>query len=205
MKKIQRLAFARLGALPEGQRRNVLEYLPFGELSSEAQKSYADLLRQLVPADERAGSFAHLASELAIDGDYSKADQFLSSVGAGPDERVAVARQTAESVVAALGRKGGVNRQSIDELRSWLTKQAPGKEDELTGRALAEATQHLGKLKYDEAAKLVLHYHKASKNDDALSSFIRSFSRRSNPERVNSLLPQIRDPELRGRLERRYQ
>ncbi len=198
-------AFARLDAIPENQRRDVLEYLPFGELSSEAQKSYADFLRGLIPADERAGSFAHLASELVTDGDFSKVDQFLNSVGANPEERVAAARQTAESVITSLGNKGGVTRQNMHQLRSWLAKQAPGKEDELTGRALGEATQHFGKLKYDEAVKLVLGYHKTSKSDDVLSSFIGSFSRHSNGEKVGPLLQHIRDPELRNKLKQRYQ
>jgi hypothetical protein len=198
-------AAGRLAAIPEDQRRDVLEYLSFGELSSEAQKSYAGLLRQLIPEDERAGSFAHLASELANQGDYSKVDQFLGSVSATPEERVAAVRQAAESAVASLGREGKVNRESVDQLRNWITRQAPGKADEFTGRAIGEATQKFGKLNYDDAVKLVLDYHKSSKNDDLLESFLNTFSRHSNADKVIPLLRYIRNAELHDKFEQRYQ
>ncbi len=190
-------AARRLAAIPEDERREVLEQIAFPELGPGDQKAYAELVRQLVPQDERAGSFAHIASELVDDSGYAKVSSFLDAVHATPDERVASARQTAESRLQSLGSEREVNRADVDSLREWLTLQAPGQVDTITGKALAEAAQADGEFGFEEASQLALHYQNSSSNDDVLVAFLKSYSARSNLEQAIQLADQISDQERR--------
>jgi hypothetical protein len=197
-------ASARLTALPEDQRREILQQVSFAELSPDAQKAYANLVRQQVPQDERAGSFASIASELVDGQGYGKVDAFLNSVQATPEERIAAARQTAESQLEILSRKENLTRQDIDSMRAWLAKQAPDQVDAITGKAIAEASQNFGRLKFENAAKLALDYQKSTGNDDVLISFLKSYSNRSNFDEAKILVSHIRDPKIREGVQKRY-
>ena len=193
-------ASLRLANIPEDQRREVLEQISFPELNLEDQKAYAELVRQLVPQDERAGSFAHIASELVDDSGYGKVSDFLDAVQATPEERAASATQTAESRMQVLGMEGNVTRTDVDSLREWLTRQAPGQVDSITGKALAEAAQDEGKFKFFEASQLALHYQQSSGNDDVLVAFLESYSARSNLEEAIHLADQITDAKRRAEI-----
>ena len=105
-------AAARLAALPPDQRRDILEQIAFDSLDPKAQQGYANLVRQQIPLDERAGSFAHIASELVDDQGYGKVDIFLDAARATPEERLAAARETAKSQVESLNNMGNLTRQS---------------------------------------------------------------------------------------------
>jgi hypothetical protein len=188
----------RLLALPEDQRREVLEQLPFTDLGPNARKDYAALVRQLVPEDERPGSFANIATQLVEDGgNYQKVSDFLDAVQATAAERAVSARQAAATQLELLGEDGKINAGTVDELRTWLEVQAPGKTDTITGKALAEAAQEGGDFNYDQAAELVLRYHQSSGNDAVLVAFLEGFSARSNLEEAEALVNKISDPKLR--------
>ena len=191
-------AAQRLAAIPEDERREVLEQIAFPELGPEDQKAYAELVRQLVPQDERAGSFAHIASELVDDSGYDKVSNFLDAVHATPAERAASAMQTAESRLQSLGSEREVTRADVDSLREWLTRQAPEQVDTITGKALAEAAQADGEFGFEEAAQLALQYQKSSSNDDVLVAFLKSYSARSNLEQAIQLAGQISDEKRRA-------
>ncbi len=193
-------AASRLAAIPEDQRREVLERLPFSDLTPEDREAYASLVREFVPQDERAGSFAHMASQLAGENGYENVTAFLDSVQATPLERAAAARQTAESQIHLMSLTGEVNGESVDRLRAWLDHQAPGQTDTITGKALAEAAQEDGKFGYGEASQLVLHYQQAGGGDDVLIAFLESYSARSNFEQAQHLVEMISDPQRRQQI-----
>ena len=191
-------ASQRLANIPEDQRREVLEQIAFPELGPLDQKNYAELVRQLVPGDERAGSFAHIASELVDESGYGKVSNFLDAVQATPTERAAAASQTAESRMQSLGLTGTLTRADVDTLREWLTRQAPGQVDTITGKALAEAAQNQGKFKFAEASQLVIQYQQSTGNDDALVAFLQSYSARSNLEEAIHMADLISDAKRRA-------
>ncbi|MES2921850.1 MAG: hypothetical protein V4819_09895 [Verrucomicrobiota bacterium] len=190
-------ASQRLANIPEDQRREVLEQIAFPELGPQDQKNYAELVRQLVPQDERAGSFAHIASELVDESGYGKVSSFLDAVQATPDERSAAASQTAESRLQSLGLEGNVTRADVDSLREWLARQAPGQVDSITGKAIAEAAQGHGEFKFAEASQLVIQYQQSSGNDDMLVAFLQSYSARSNLEEAIHMADLITDKKRR--------
>lgn len=191
-------AALRLAALPEDQRREVLQQIAFDELPEEARKAYTGLVRGLVPESEREGTFAHLATELVGDGGFESVGKFLDGVNAIPAERAAAAGDAANTRMEELGRKGQVTAEEVDAMRGWLDRQAPGKTDSITGKALAEAAQERGKFKYEDAAALALKYHQSSGNDDLLVGFLEGFYARSNLEQALKLAEQIKDENRRA-------
>ncbi len=192
-------AARRLAEMPEGQRREILEQLPFEALGETEQRNYTELVRGLVPADERQGAFANISSQLIGEG-YAAVSTFLDSAKASPEERAAAAGQAAQSQLEALARKGTVTAKDVDELRTWLASQAATKIDSITGKAIAEAAQDGGKFKFAEASQLVLHYQKISGSDDGLVSFLQSYAARSNLEQAVKLADKIVDPQRRAQI-----
>lgn len=195
----------RLAALPEDQRREVLENFSFSDLSPEQQKSYAALVRGLVPADEREGSFAHIAEQLVDENGYAKVSGFLDSVNATAEERTAAARQVAETRLANLASDGEVTQGEIDSLRTWLNKQTAGQTDAIIGKALAEAAQDGESFDFSEASQLAIKYQKSSGSDDVLIAFLQSYSAHSNLEEARHLADMISDEKLRAEVLRKLE
>lgn len=191
------LAGQRIAALPEDQRREALEQIPFSELSPQAQRDYAALVRDLIPQDERDGSFSHVISSLVPDGGYEKVDAFLDSIQATPEERAVSAREAANSQLQTIAEDRAVTRDDVETMRRWLDQQAPGTKDRVTGEALADAAQDGGEFTFAEASKLALEYNRNSGNDDVLVAFLESFAARSNLEAALPLVNKISDPKRR--------
>jgi hypothetical protein len=192
-------AARRLAEMPEDQRREILEQLPFDALGETEQGTYTALVRGLVPADERQGAFANISSQLIGEG-YAAVAAFLDSAKASPEERAAAAGQAAQSQLETLARKGNVTQKDVDELRTWLASQAATKIDSITGKAIAEAAQDGGKFKFAEASQLILHYQQISGSDDGLVSFLQSYAARSNLQEAVKLADQITDPQRRAQI-----
>lgn len=190
----------RIAALPEEQRREALEQIAFSELNPAAREAYVGLVRSLVPADERAGSFSHVIADLVPEGGYQEVEGFLNSVRATPEERVVSAREAANTRLGTIAEDREVTARDVEEMRAWVEKQAPGTADRVTGESLGEAAQEGGEFDFAAASKLALDYHRRSAGDDVLAAFLESFAARSNSELAQPLLDQIRDPALREKL-----
>jgi hypothetical protein len=188
----------RLAAMPEDQRREILQQISFDDLTVDQQRDYAALVREHVPESEREGSFAHIASEVVDQGGYSGVSAFLDSVNASPAERVAAAREAAEAKFEQLAHEGNITADDVDKLRTWLGSEAPGLVDSITGKAIAEAAQDDGKFTFEEASKLALKYNQNSKNDDVLVAFLKSYDARSNLDLAKHLAEMIKDPQRRS-------
>ena len=192
-------AARRLAEIPEDQRREILEQLPFKALGKAEQSAYTGLIRGLVPTDEREGVFANISSQLISKG-YAAVSAYLDSANASPQERAAAAGQAAQSQLQTLAREGNVTQNDVDQLRTWLASQAPGKIDSMTGKALAEAAQDDGKFQFTDASQLVLHYQKLTGSDDVLVSFLQSYAARSNLEEAIHLAEKISNPQRRAQI-----
>lgn len=193
-------AAARLAELPEDQRREVMERIPVSELSPAGQSAYAALIRNLIPPDERPGSFSHVASELAADGGFSGVGAFLDRIAATPAERAVSAREAANTRLKKIAAARAVTRDDVETMREWVKRQAPGTVDRVTGEALAEAAQGSGKFSFEEASRLALEYHAGSGNDDVLAAFLESFAAHSNLTRALTLAREISDPKRRDEI-----
>jgi hypothetical protein len=190
----------RIAALPEDQRREALEGIEFSELSPTGQKAYADLVRGLVPQDERAGSFTHVISNLMPEGGYSRVENFLDDIQATPGERAVSAREAANARLEEIAGERSVTREDVEIMREWVERQAPGTADRVTGEALADAAQEGAEFNLSDATKLVLAYHQSTGNDDVLVAFIEGFAARSNLELALPLADMIADAQVRAEL-----
>lgn len=187
----------RIAALPEDQRREALEQISFSELSPEGQKLYAEMIRGLVPQDERAGSFTHVISELIPDGGFERVSTFLDDIQATPEERSVSAREAANAQLEGIATDRAVTRADVDAMRQWLEGEAPGTVDRVTGEALGDAAQEDGEFGFEQASALALEFHRKSGNDDVLMAFLESFAARSNLEQALHLADKITDPKRR--------
>lgn len=190
-------AARRLAEIPEDQRREILQQLAFDTLGAAEQQVYTDLVRGLIPAAERQGSFADIGAQLGADGGYNRVTAFLDAVKASPAERAAAAVEAAQSRFGVLALNGNISQQEIDSLKPWLAVQAPQNAGKIIGKALAEAAQIGGKFDYENASKLVLNDQRTSGNDDSLTAFLKSYSARSNLEQAADLIDRISDPQQR--------
>ncbi|MCB1130852.1 MAG: hypothetical protein KDN05_06955 [Verrucomicrobiae bacterium] len=193
-------AARRVAVLQEDERRETMEQVSFTDLSPDAQKAYAALIRNLVPEDERAGSFAYLVEDVAWEGGYDAVDEFLERVNATPEERAVSARQAASSMIEEIADERSVTGGDIEEMRTWLAKYDPESLDKRTGRAIADATQDCSEFPYEDAEKLARQYFQKSGNEQVIISFLESFAARSNLDQALPLAELIADPARREKI-----
>lgn len=196
-------ATERLVAMPGDQRLRVLERIPFQELPAKDRKSYATLVRDSTLADERAGTFAHIAAQLVDEVDFAEASDFLDAVQATPAERAAAASKTAASHLETLDIRGEITRKNMDVLRTWLRRQAPDEIDRITGKTLAETAQQSADFDFTKASKMALDYRNASGREDVMTAFLQSYAARPDGEPAVRLADSISDGKLRAEILKR--
>jgi hypothetical protein len=135
--------------------------------------AFAKLVRSQVPADEQADTLAQQAYRLVFDGGYSKVTEYLDRIEATPAERAKCAEEAAKWKLWDQDDKK-VTRENLDEMREWVTTQAPEALASITGKYLGEAVEGHHKMEFSEAADLALQYNQISGNDDVLTNFLES-------------------------------
>jgi hypothetical protein len=186
----------RLGAIPEDQRSEVLSRYHFQSLKEKSLLAFAKLVRSQVPADEQADTLAQQASRLVSREGYSKVTEYLDRIEATPAERAKCAEEAAESKLRNQDGKK-VTRENLDEMREWVTTQAPEALASITGKTLGNAMQGDHKMEFSEAADLALQYNQISGNDDVLTNFLESWPARENKEQARALAEKITDEKRR--------
>ena len=186
----------RLGAIPEDQRGEVLSQYQFQSLKEESQLAFAKLVRSQVPADEQADTLAQQASHLVSREGYSKVTEYLDRIEATPAERAECVEEAAESKLRNQDGKK-VTRENLDEMREWVTTQAPESLGSITGKALGIATQGHQKMEFSEAADLAVQYNQTSDNDEVLTNFLESWLAHENREQARALAEKITDEKRR--------
>jgi hypothetical protein len=190
-------AAARLAALPEGQRRTALEQINTAEMSLSGQQVYMDLLRKLVPQDERGDALSHLISEVVPDGNYPKITQFLNLIQATPEERTVATRAAVGNQLEEISGERAVTKNDLETMRTWLKQQAPTAVDRLTGEALGQAIQNGGDFDFTQAAALVSEYHQSSGNDDLITGFLTTATADGTNKQAIALAEKIKDSKRR--------
>lgn len=192
-----RAAAARLAALPEDQRRTALEQMETADMNPSGQQAYMDLLRKLVPADERGEVLGYFVSQVVPDGDSARVTEFLRTIQATPEERTVATRAAAASQLETIAGERAVNRSDVEQIRSFLTQQAPTAVDRLTGEALAQAVQNGGEFSFTQAAALVADYHQSSGNDDIITGFLANTGGDEFQAEAKVLAGKIKDTQRR--------
>lgn len=187
-----------LAAMPEGGRDAVLTQISQPQpLKNEEQLAFATLVREQVSKEKQAQTLAQQADCLVGKEGYAKVTEFLDRIQATPAERSASVEKAAESSIETISHQSKITREDIDNLREWVTAQAPESTGRATGSALADALQGSHELEFSEAAELAAQYHDASDNDDVLYSFLNGWGARQNKEQARILAGKISDAKRR--------
>ena len=190
-------AGARLAALPEDQRMEVMRHHTMGNLKEEDQKVFAEIVRAQLPEDAVVQTISQAAARAVSRGGYPEVTAYLDRIEATPAERKSTAEQAANSQIHQLSRQKGVSREDLDSMRVWVEVQAPGSADATTGKALGQAVRRDGKFDFPQAAALALEYHESSGNDEVLSNFLDGQAARQNQAEARVLTEQISDENRR--------
>ena len=198
-------AAARLKGLPEDQRADVLRNNTGNVVQEKDQLAFANLVREQLPEKDQAQILAQHASQRGWGSEgYTKITEYLDRIEATPAERAVCVEEASESKIQQISRNKKITREDIDSLREWATTQSPDTLDEVTGSALATATQSNQKMEFSEAAELATQYHQASGNDDVLVKFLNSGAAYSHKDEAMALAEKITDPKRREEILKRF-
>jgi hypothetical protein len=188
---------ARLAALPEEQRTEVMRHHLMGNLKEEDQKAFAEIVRAQLPEESGLQTISQVAARSVTRGGYPEVSAYLDRIEASPAERRSTAEQAANSKIQELSRKRGLSHEDLDSMRSWVETQAPGTADATTGKVLGFSDRNGGKLSFSQAAELALEYHERSGNDEVLASFLSVRGGRDHQDEIRVLAEKISDEKRR--------
>jgi len=196
-------ASLRIAALPEDQRREVLQHHALSSLKQEDQLAYAKLVRQSLPERDGVACIASSVSRTAYASDDCAAlTEGMNRIEATPAERAACVEQAAENRFNRLSNNRKITRDDIEKLREWAKSQSPELADRATGKALATSLKRQGKTEYSEIAALAVGYHDASGSDDVLVPLLNDWQSRQdeNKEPARALAGRISDEKVRNEI-----
>lgn len=197
-------AAARLASLPENQRSEVLGNSIGSSIKDEDQAAYAELVRDQLPEKDQAGALARIATQLAWKDGYDDVNAYLDRINATPAERAAVVGQAADSKIQKLSHSGVITAGNIAEMRQWAQQESPAIAENVTGKALARATEVNRKMEFSEAAALAGKYHQTSGDDQVLVGFLDSGAAWHHKEEARALAETISDEKIREQFLKRF-
>ena len=190
-------AARRLTALPEDQRRSVLQTYPLHVVpGQEDLAALAKLIRAHVPAEEQAEMIGQQAAHFFNPGGYPAVTTYLDRIDATPDERAAFALKAVDMMYPGPG-SNDLSREPIDGLREWVRSQAPDATYNTMGKVLALAAWGSRKMEFAAAAELAVEYSAASGGDEVLATFLTSYAARENKAAARVLAETISDEQRR--------
>ncbi|RYD21519.1 MAG: hypothetical protein EOP88_11105 [Verrucomicrobiaceae bacterium] len=198
-------AAARLEALPENQRGELLRRYASNDVKAEDQLNYANLVRGVVSESEQATTLAQIAAREAHQDGYTAATEYLDRIKVTPSERAISVAQVANEKILNLSHKRKITREDIDGLREWASTQSPETSNEVTGSAIARSTEVNQRLEFSEAAELALHYQKESGSDEVLVRFLKDRPSFKDKAEVLKLAESISDGKIREEIIKSYQ
>ena len=146
------------------------------------------ILRQFLPRDEQILMIGEIYYGVAAFGDYQRLGNVLQSLSPTVDERNEI--MFAASKARMQMGTGKPPQESLDEIRSWVGKQAPGVLDRVTGEFISINFSRDRDEKHAE--ELVLKYHDAGASDDVITAFIESSESEKSPEAIKRLKEHLR-------------
>lgn len=186
-------AAARLAAIPEDRRGGPLNEYANQPIAAEKQLAFAKLVTESQTPEAARRILENQAAILVgVDG-LSETSDFLTRIGATPEERAACAEAAANRGLTGLSYRTKITRTQVDELRTWIQSEAPEALDRATGTAIGG----IGVMDFSEVAALAVAYHESSGNDDVLCAFLGSWNAKEHPAEARLLAAKIADEKRR--------
>ena len=193
-------ARARVAAMSEPLKSDVLKQDLFSHLKPGDEKAMADLIRSGMEEGKAAGALANSSAFLAFKG-YENVGQFLTSIDADTEERNAIVTKAVAMKMMNQEWMKNDPAVALDAAREWAGQQAPAVVGAITGDSLGR----LGRQDFDTAAKLAVQYHESSGDDAVLVRFLETGGiARGHRELALPLIDRIVDPEKREELRKSF-
>jgi hypothetical protein len=191
-------ALERLKFLEEDQQMEVF-IQKFKQLAPGTEPAYADLIRQGLPPKLQIDAFRHVTTRIAANSGFAKVGGFLDAIAATPNERLALAHNTAVTGLAAFSQQNrSINIQTVETMREWIAQQAPQDVERISGEALAHSAKYIGP---EKPAAIVAELHAQSGSDELLAAFLRNGEMmRHQPEEALEMAARIQDAAIRGKI-----
>jgi hypothetical protein len=190
-------ASRRLAKVPEDQRGDILNHHEFADVKEKDRSAFARLVREQLPEKKSPDVLGRPAVRIASEKGYAEVTTYMEGIQATGTEREAIVRSAAQGRLSSLNHSSPVTSVQIDEMRTWAATQAPGSEDQATGKALADMAGYEDKKQFTDAAKLAGEYHESTGSDEILTTFLDGWAARSNKEASRELAGKIRDEKKR--------
>lgn len=159
----------RIEALPEDQRKQVFNMGMFSGLKEDSHMAFADLVREVVPEDERGDAYNSAVSGLARNG-FDKVDGFIFNIEATASEKDAIVSRAVETRIQNIGWEREIDRSVVDEVRTWAASQSPEHADAITGKSLANVWGE--KSSYEDRARMIEDLHSEGAEDALIIAFL---------------------------------
>ena len=131
--------------------------------------------------------------------------EYMDRISASPAERTAcVAKASYQKITEQMGHQA-VSPADLDELRKWITRQAPDAVADISGKSLARIADGKNQMNFGEAAALASQYDRASGNEEVLCVFLESGSALKNKALALSLAQTISDETRRKHILKKLQ
>jgi len=209
----QEKALARLEAIPEQQRAELLRGMDLSEVVDTRRNDFVGLLRKYLPEEEvEQEIISNLpnASPNKVDRLYDstpppdaheRASIYLDQVAALPKERERATLEVAENELGV--SENPQDPKALAALRSWIETQVPGKSASVTGITLAGAIDD--DFSFEQASALVVEYDKSRGSQDGLVEFLKRLASPELQGKAMRLVNGIADPAVRDEILKGYQ
>lgn len=188
-------ATARIKALPESQRMELLQHGSFIQVTEKNEVTYAKLVRDTLESDDVGHVLANTAGELARQGGFERVDGFIASTRATNDEKKLIVTEAVQNKISP----ANVTMEELDKARAWAAGLAPDVVDKATGEALASTLWRGGN--FQKVSELALKYQASTGNDEVLASFLKSPKvKNQSADEALSLIDKIKDPALQEQI-----
>jgi hypothetical protein len=185
------LATARIKALPESQRVDLLQQGSWVHITEKNEGSYAKLVRDSLESEKVGHVLANTAGNLARQGGFERVDGFIANSHATDEEKKLIVTEAFENKI----NPANMTMEELEKARVWAAKQSPGVVDKATGEAIASSLWRGGD--FQKASELALKYQASTGSDEVLAAFLKSPEvQHKSAEEARSLIDNIKDPAL---------
>ena len=190
------LAEARISALPEENRAQVLSYYTSGPIPESLRSTYVNLSRKFMDSDQVLQMVSSMTSQIALAGGNKAVDAFIRSVPTTPKERMRIVDNSLSVQIDFIAMSRPPNLQDVDDLRKWVTFVSANRVDRATGSALGHMVG-CRSLTLDQAFEALQGYQEKGGGDTLISGFLAYPVVWSQPERCKELAARIQNENLR--------
>jgi len=187
------IASARLEGMSEDLRVEVLAERS-GLRKGEHVEELATLAREQLSSEKSLEVLGRYAEARVYPKGAESVGSYLEEIDASVEEREGVVERVAVKLVPWSGDfSGEISTESVDEIREWVSEEAPGSMDRVTGGILG--FQWKGPSA-EARVEMLKEYHAMGAGDEMIMGFLEAGPAMRDPEVIRELAGLVVDEEL---------